>query len=55
MDTEKIRISYKPENIKLLLVGESPPASGEFFYVKSLMTVYTSRAFERAFIESLIA
>ena len=52
MDTEKIRISYKPENIKLLLVGESPPASGEFFYVKSLMTVYTSRAFEGVFNQS---
>ena len=52
MDTEKIRISYKPENIKLLLVGESPPAGGEFFYVKSLMTVYTSRAFEGVFNQS---
>jgi len=30
MDTEKVRISYKPENIKLLLVGEAPPASGDF-------------------------
>jgi len=48
MDTEKIRQSYAPERIRLLLIGESPPVSGEFFYVKSNMTTYTSRAFKRA-------
>ncbi len=49
MDTERIRKSFKPDRIKLLLVGESPPASGQFFYVRSLMTKYTSRAFETVF------
>lgn len=49
MNTEEIRESYKPLNINLLLVGESPPASGGFFYKKSHMTTYTSRAFEKAF------
>ncbi len=49
MDTERIRKLFKPDKIKLLLVGESPPASGQFFYVQSLMTKYTSRAFEKVF------
>jgi hypothetical protein len=49
MDLESIRQSYKPERIRLLLVGESPPASGKFFYLKSGMTTYTSRAFEKTF------
>jgi len=48
MDTEKIRQRYAPDKIKLLLIGESPPDSGEFFYVKSNMTTYTSRAFKKA-------
>ncbi len=54
MDTEKVRMSYKPVSIKLLLVGESPPASGQFFYVRSLMTIYTSRAFETVFSKSFV-
>jgi len=49
MDREKLRESYKPSKIRLLLMGESAPASGRFFYQKSLMTVYTSRAFEEVF------
>jgi hypothetical protein len=48
MDTESIRQSFRPSQIRLLLVGESPPASGRFFYVKSAMTTYTARAFEKA-------
>lgn len=46
MDTESIRQSYKPDTISLMLVGESPPANGKFFYVKSTMTTFTARAFE---------
>ena len=49
MDTEALRKSYKPIQIKLLFVGESPPASGKFFYRKGSMTTYTSKAFERVF------
>ena len=49
MDTEKIRKLFKPDRIKLLLVGESPPASGKFFYSKSPMTLYTSSTFEKVF------
>jgi hypothetical protein len=48
MDTEAIRQKFRPDKIKLLLVGESPPANGKFFYVKSAMTTFTSRAFEKA-------
>jgi hypothetical protein len=32
MDIEALRLSYKPEHIKILFVGESAPASGKFFY-----------------------
>lgn len=49
MDFEKIRQSYRPDNIKLLMVGESPPASKGFFYVKSNMTLYTIRTFKTAY------
>lgn len=52
MDREVLRESYKPRKIRLLLIGESAPASGRFFYQKSLMTVYTSRAFEAVFGKS---
>jgi hypothetical protein len=29
---EGLRRSYRPDHVKLLFVGESPPASGRFFY-----------------------
>ena len=48
MNTEEIRKSYCPQRIRLLLVGESPPASGRFFYIRSAVTTYTARAFEAA-------
>src|SRR5437763_6870777 len=28
----RLRREYEPENIKLIIVGESPPASGKYFY-----------------------
>jgi hypothetical protein len=49
MDTEKLRKSYKPNQIKLLFIGESPPQSGNFFYHKGSLTSFTSRAFEKVF------
>ena len=49
MNVEILRKSYKPDQIRLLFVGESPPASGKFFYHKSSMTTFTSRAFEKIF------
>jgi hypothetical protein len=32
MDTEAVRARYRPPRIATLFVGESPPASGKFFY-----------------------
>jgi hypothetical protein len=29
---EKLRLQYRPGQVKLLFIGESPPASGRFFY-----------------------
>jgi len=54
MNTEEMREEYKPKKVKLLLVGESPPKDGVFFYgssQKCQMTTYTSQAFELAFNE----
>ena len=48
--TEKTRGTYLPKRVRLLLVGESPPASGRFFYYgDSSMTRHTARAFEKAY------
>jgi hypothetical protein len=49
MKIEDIRKSYQPKKIKLLLIGESPPESGKFFYLESSMTTFTQRAFENTF------
>jgi precorrin-4/cobalt-precorrin-4 C11-methyltransferase len=48
MDTEAIRQSFRPDRIRLLFIGESPPVSGKFFYIRGPMTTFTSRAFEKA-------
>jgi hypothetical protein len=29
---EKLRTAYRPQKVRMLFVGESPPASGRFFY-----------------------
>ena len=29
---ERLRAAYRPERVRMLFVGESPPASGRFFY-----------------------
>jgi len=52
MEVELLRKSYKPNNIKILIVGESAPAGGTFFYDRSNMTLYTKKAFENAFDKS---
>ena len=48
MDTREIRESFRRKRIRVLFVGESPPASGDFFYVRSRMTSHMRRAFEVA-------
>lgn len=52
MDIEELRERFKPETVRVLLVGESPPAEGTFFYDRSLMTTYTKNAFEAALDQS---
>ena len=52
MEVEKLRASYKPTKVKILIVGESAPAGGAFFYDKSNMTLYTKKAFENVFNQS---
>jgi hypothetical protein len=32
MDRETLRLEFRPSNVKVLFIGESPPASGKFFY-----------------------
>jgi hypothetical protein len=49
MDNEELRRSYRPDKIKILLVGESAPVSGKFFYRKSAMTTFTARVFESVY------
>ncbi|MBW6396299.1 hypothetical protein KPL78_00500 [Roseomonas sp. HJA6] len=31
-DTEALRLSFRPERVRMLMVGESAPAGGTFFY-----------------------
>jgi hypothetical protein len=32
VETEALRNVYRPERVRVLFVGESPPVSGAFFY-----------------------
>lgn len=45
MDRESIRRNFRPSKIKILFVGESPPANGAFFYTGSPMTNYMAQVF----------
>ena len=45
-----LRQSYKPDTIRVLFIGESPPAGGTFFYkADSNLARYTQRAFTNVF------
>jgi hypothetical protein len=47
---EQLRHSYKPDKIRVLFVGESPPAGGTFFYkADSNLYHFTQRAFSDVF------
>lgn len=52
MNAESLCKSYRPQKVDILFVGESAPASGKFFYDKSNMTTYTSKAFEETLSKS---
>lgn len=45
---ERIRATYRPRKVNMLFVGESRPASGEFFYIgNSTLLRHTRNVFER--------
>jgi len=47
---ENIRLSFRPDRIRVLFVGESPPANGTFFYkCDSNLCHYTQEAFSSTF------
>ncbi len=49
MDIELLRESFRPNRIRLLLIGESAPKSGDFFYKGCRMTTHTKKPFEKVF------
>lgn len=52
-DLESLRFSYKPEDVKVMLIGESPPKSGKFFYKgDSILYFATVEAFTSAYTRS---
>lgn len=47
---ERSRQAYRPATVRVLFVGESPPANGTFFYFgKSNLAQYTHEAFQRVY------
>ena len=49
-DLEELRQVYKPERVRVLFLGESPPAGKSFFYLgNSNLCRYTQEAFSAAF------
>jgi hypothetical protein len=51
---ERLRARYRPRQIRLLLVGESAPAGGTFFYAENSTLYFETReAFARQFPDDL--
>jgi hypothetical protein len=47
---EELRQTYKPSDVRVLLIGESPPANGTFFYLgNSNLWQYTYQAFRNVY------
>jgi hypothetical protein len=47
---QHLRHTYKPDKIRVLFVGESPPAGGTFFYkADSKLYIFTQKAFSIVF------
>ena len=40
---ENLRANYRPDNIRVLFVGESPPTSGKFFYRENSTLYYATK------------
>jgi hypothetical protein len=51
LSIEEIRLTYMPDKMTILFVGESAPTQGTFFYTKDSLCTYTREAFELAFPE----
>ena len=50
MDAESLRNRFRPKRVRVILVGESPPAGGTFFYAaNSNLFRYTKDAFESVY------
>jgi hypothetical protein len=50
MNFEKLRKKYRPQEIRVLFIGESPPAGKTFFYAgNSKLAKYTEEAFRKAY------
>jgi hypothetical protein len=49
MNVESLRQQHRPQQVRVLLIGESPPVGGTFFYAaNSNLFRYTREAFEQA-------
>lgn len=47
---EELRLSYRPAEVRVLFIGESPPANGTFFYLEnSNLWLYTRKAFQSVY------
>ena len=40
---ENLRVNYRPDKIRALFIGESPPASGKFFYRENSTLYYATK------------
>ena len=53
MATEELRQRFRPAQVRLLLIGESPPVGGSFFYMgNSNLYRHTAEAFSLAYSRS---
>lgn len=52
-EVDSIRQNYLPQKVKVLMVGESPPQSGKFFYTGDDLTDKTKEAFSWVFMDVL--
>ena len=54
IDHQEIRERFKPENIKVLFIAESPPQNDTFFYSeKSGFYTYTKQIFNELFEDEI--
>src|SRR5947199_2008929 len=53
--TESLRRRYRPADIRILFVGESPPAGGTFFYAANSNLYYATEAAFRQAVPDLLS